>query len=289
MKKNEVWITGTLLIIIILIVGYVTINFNDSKFGLYEKGDFWENILVEAHGFILDVFIIGFLLLIILNRVEKNREIKELHNKIEFNRYIKSDEAKYTIFSAIGILNKVKQTKFDLHQCDLSELIMTKTKLSGSSIHAVKFIRTNLKESELRNINGERPIFDNSNINSANFDKSRLYRAEFHNVKARSVKFLNCKIIRTNFIDSDLNNADFRNSFIEKTSFEKSILKNADFRNCEFGTEVSFVDADLQSANFSDSKNIPISEIIKAKCLVKARFDNHVIESLKRLKPDLII
>lgn len=289
MKRKEILITGNILTIVILIIGFFTISFNDSKFGLYESTDFWENILVESHGFILDVFIIGFVFIIIMNHYEKRREIHELNNKIEFNRHIRTDEAKYTIFSAIGLLNKVKQTKFDLHQCDLSGLIMSKFNLSGSSIHAVNFTNSNIKESELRQVNGERTIFDNTNLTSSNFNSSRLYRAVFKKAKARSSNFANSKIVRTTILESDFNNSDFRNSWIDKTSFEKTILKNADFRNCNFGTEISFLDADLSGANFLGSKNIPITEIIKSKCVTKAKFDKEVLSALKNWKADLKI
>lgn len=270
-------------------MGLITVNFGVSRYGLYEGREFWESVLVEAHGMILDIFILGVVVLLLLNRFEKKREISELHSKIEFNRHIKSEDAKYNIISAIGLLNKVNQTKFDLHQCDLSGLIMTKANLSGSSIHAAKFLNTNLKDSNFTKINGERSIFNKATLNNVNFNSSRLYRADFTNTKARSIHLNNCEIIRTNFCDSDLNNSDFRNSKLDTISFERAILKNSDFRKCEFGKDISFVDADLQSSDFRDSINIPIADILKAKCFIKAKFDDNVLIELKNLKADLLI
>lgn len=287
MKKTEIIATGIILVVITFTIGIITINFNGLRFGLYNVTEFWENILVEAHGIIMDLFIVGFVLLTLTFRMEKKRSIKVLHNKIEFNRNIKTEEAKYNIFSSIGLLNEVKQTKIDLDQCELSDLIMTKINLTGSSINAVNFTSTNLRNSYFLKVKGGRAIFNNTNLINVKFIGSKLTRGEFNKVEARSSSFKDSEIVRTKFCDSDLNNIDFRDCVIDRVDFNRANLKNADFRNCKFGNEITFSDCDLQSSDFRTTVNLPILEIAKAKNLRKAKFDDDIVGKLKKLNVNI--
>jgi len=287
MKKAELITTSILLLVTTLIVGYITTQMTDSKFGLYEDISFWENVIVEAHGMILDLLIVGVILIMILNRIEKKKNINELIEKIEFNRNLKTDEAKYTLMSAIRILNKMKVYKLDLHQCSLSKLIMTNINVSGSSIHAVDFYETNLKSSTFTSTNGVRTIFDCANIKGVDFNNSKFKRSNFNKVNARGSNFKECNITKSQFSEADLNNVDFRGCIINDTNFSNADLTNADFRDCEFSGNMTFDGALLQSSNFEGAKNLPFSEIIKAKSLKKTKFDEEIIIELRRLNANL--
>lgn len=289
MKKKKVFILILVLIIVLLIIGLLTISFGREKFGLYSQNEFWEGVLIEAHGMILDTLIIGLIILGLNNLMEKRREINQLHTQIDYNRHIRTIESKHRIVSCVQSLNNKKISKMDLHQCDLSHLVLPNKKLSNSSLHATVFSYTNLKNSDLSKVNAERPYFNKSRINNVCFDGSRLHRAEFNESIAKSTSFKNCNIFRTKFDSSNLNNADFRNSHFNKVSFVNSILRNADFRDCTFGDQISFSGADLQSSNFESSKNLDPNIILLAQSVKKAKFDPQIVKELKRLNPNIKI
>lgn len=289
MKLNENKIIIFFFITILIIIFLITSLFTDKFCSLYVDREFIENILVEAHGMVLDLFFIGIILVFLTNKYEKRREINTLHFKLDSKRYLYNDEGKYEIVSIIKLLNKKGIYKFDLHQCNLSKLELPFYKFKGSSIHATNFSHTNLKAADFSNTHGERPIFDHARIKGIIFKGADLERAEFNETKGRGANFSSSNIFRSNFKNSDFNNIDLRESKLNIVSFNDSDLKNSDFRDASFGNDISFLNTNLQSANFKNVKNLNISELIKAKNLSKAKFDDEIRTKLLDHDPNLEI
>ena len=295
MRKNEIKILIYFFIILLCIITVCSIRIDPKhSCGIYSTTDFWINVLVESHGIIIEILIVGLLLQGILLNIEKRKEINDLKKKIDFNRELKTIESKHLLASIIKLLNDLQQTDMHLQKCDLSDLLLARINLTKSSLHATDFTHTNLRLSNFKQSKGERTIFDNATLTGANFINSNFKRLKMRNIKGHNIDLSQCQLLRCGFNESDMESADLRSSTITQSSFDSSTLKSADFRfciieevsfdnsdlkninfsMCEFKKNNTFENANLENANFLGAINVPVNNLALALSLRNAKFSD---------------
>ncbi len=206
----------------------------DIDNGRYPFGNEWDNIIVESHGLLFDLFVLGILLAIYdqikeKRRIEEEKQqtIKRYLEELEDFRYWKSEEAKFRIQGIVRRLVSLDFTKIDFTYLDLSCVIMPNIHLFGASLLETDFSGANLTGTS----------FEYAKINSTKF-------------KTRDTQLLNAKFMDTNIYATDFEGAflmgsDFSRANISKSSFRNSDLRgvtflDANFFDCEFaGAEVN--------------------------------------------------
>jgi len=296
MKKTELIFISAMLTVIICIAVYFSIDD-------YKTEAFWKNILVEVHGMIIDFFLIGVMLSLLLNYQESKKEISDLKRIIDFNRFISSEEAKHKIVTAIKDLNSKKIYDIKLQQCKLNGILMQKIILKSSSIHGTDFSNSNMNGGDLSHLKSEGTKFYGSIIRNCNFSCTKFYRLEMHDSKGKNCDFTQATLIKSNIVNSDLESSDFRQCLINKTNlsnsnlksvdfrgsefdeinFSNTNLKNAKFQNCNFKNNITFTNANLSNTNFTGCINLPVQNLILAQSLQGAKFDSNIMIQLQSL------
>jgi hypothetical protein len=140
-----------LIAFVLLAIFIVLITITRTSHG-YNKS-FLDAILVEAHGILLDLLIVGILILYLSKIIEKkidiNQSIERYKDEIDDLRRWKSDEAVFKIVGNIKRLNKHNITAIDLRHCYLRN---------------AKLCNLNLRESKLRYADLKGAILDRANL-----------------------------------------------------------------------------------------------------------------------------
>lgn len=220
----------------LMIVGYFDLFFLfDVDQGRYNFGDKWDNIIVESHGLLFDLFILGILLSVydhyreyIRKKEEKEQIIKRYCEELDDFRQWRSDEAKYRIMGIIKRLNEEGYTAIDLKYVDLTKIVV--------DLPRVQLISAKLLET----------YFSTANLMHANFSEATLYSSKFlsRNTRLHNAKFINAKLYAVDFSEAFLVDVDFTGAELSKCKFYKAdlrglILQNAILSQTEFsGAEV---------------------------------------------------
>jgi len=208
-------------IIFFLVVSFLILFITHRYIG-YNK-IFLENILGEAHGMLIEIFLIGIVLLFFIKRAEKRIEIKRYKNIIDDFRYWKSEESIFRIIGNIKRLNENKITKIDLSFCYLKNGILNDLNLKKSSL-----IFADLEGSSLNFIN-----LKNADLAKANLTNTGLYGVNLH----ESILF------NSNLFEADLRKANLSNSLLVNANLENIRIDNdTDFSNAVYNNKTKFPD-----------------------------------------------
>lgn len=220
----------------------------DSLTGDLFNLSFWNNVLVEAHGMLMDIVLFGIILTLYERLTDKHREIERLHEEIDDYRGWNEPEAMYRIVGCIKRLNKKGVTDINLTDCflnganlrgvnfngailigldfrgaDLSYANLEKSDLSNANLEGVKLISTNLKDATLLS----------TNLNGANLDKAKLQGANLSFAKLQETS-----LDTTNLNDSILYSADLNGARLWGTRLERA--KILDLQELEIINNNSF-------------------------------------------------
>ncbi len=228
--------------------------------GLYEPSfrmDFYKNLLVEAHGMLFDIIVIGVLILWLHKRGERQTANQRYEEEIDDFRNWKSDEAAHRIRGNIKRLNKNGISRINLSFCYLKNMDLKNTNLHGATLRHTDLSSARLIESDL-----QEAIFSSANLQGtllmdANFRKAKLFRA---NMKQASL------------IGADFTNAQLGYSWLLGADFEEANLS----------------EADLFCANLRGALNLTVEQLSKAKTLYKAKLDPELVSQIEQDHPHLL-
>lgn len=288
------WIFLTLLLLIVSITGFW--NFfsslpylSDFTFGLYDK-DFWENFLVEAHGFLLDFIIFGVLVFGLDHiRVKREKDIQKLEaNKLATDKVEKrkKDEIERMLEELSDYadldLPEVNRKKFGhikrLQRYGVKNLDVTQLTLNGCNVKNITFeANSRLIGFLLQNGFMTNVVFNHVKMRSSNFNGSRLTSCAWNEcdiaklvvkdtISAKGSKFLRCNMTGADLRGANLTGADFTGSQLTEVKFDDAILDRADFRN---------------------TNNLDLVQLSKAKSLNYIKIGKDQLEKLKAIKPDM--
>ena len=213
------FITNEVLIaIFILVLAALLIILPTFLRGKYSDQNYLENILLEAHGMIFDLIVIGVLSTWLIKRGQKRQMIQHYQDEIDDFRNWESEEAAHKILGNIKRLNKLKVTKIDLSYCflkkvrikavDLEKAELFRIDLSGSSLERTNFngasmTESNLSDTHLRfsSMKGTRLGYanlENADLRDVDLEGADLYKANFHNANLRGANLRVARSITVN-------------------------------------------------------------------------------------------
>lgn len=258
----------TLLIVVFLTSCWDLVSdniFPNTTLGLYNK-EFWENVLVEAHGMVFDILIIGVIVVWLDTRRTTFNEIKDMVNELSDMSYLDLPEVNHRKIGMMHRLNKLGVNSFNVE-----ELIINKVRLKGLV-------------SKASNLNYLKVV--SSSITEAQFYETTLLRADFSETQLKSTQFLNCDMKKAVFIQAIAHGVDYSNSNLERARFMNADLQNAIFKGCNL-REANFESANLRNANFKGAKYLKAESLLKAKNLDYIVVDEEMKEQIIQLKKEI--
>lgn len=175
---NPVKISFCVLILSIFVVVGLTFYFE------YYGPGFLKNILIEAHGMLFDILVIGLFILWLNNKGEQRKNVQMYIDQIDDFRGWESEEAIHRIKGNILRLNKLGISKIPLFECHLEG-----SNLSGANLKAANLAAANLKGCVLR---------------QANLEDANLEAANLQAVSLQGANLRGANLIRTNLIGANL-------------------------------------------------------------------------------------
>ncbi|HQQ98090.1 MAG TPA: pentapeptide repeat-containing protein [Cyclobacteriaceae bacterium] len=250
------------LILITLLVAGLSV-----KYYLEDFDSFWVQILVEAHGMIFDIAIIGILLFWLNQNGEIRQRVRTYKDEIDDFRLLESDQAAFRTVGNIKRLNRHKIHEINLVNCYLVKTQLNYVNLKGSNLNSANLTNASLLETNL----------ENSRLNQTNLENANLNQANLRGAYASGA----------NFKDAFLIKAQFENAFLIKTNFTNAYLMEANLRNC-YLMGADFTQASLYKADFRGAKGLTIDQLVAAKTLYLAQFDPELEVQVRELLPELI-
>ncbi|ELA9364030.1 pentapeptide repeat-containing protein [Vibrio parahaemolyticus] len=239
--------------------------FPNTTLGLYDKA-FWENVLVEAHGLVFDIFLIGLVLVWMDSHRQKRESIeRNLEGLWDLNTFVDAIYQKKKI-NMIKRLNASKVYKIDVTDLTLSDVELKDAKFSNSGLYGLKLLKCKIFNLEIQS----------SKLNSADFSGSKL----------KNSKILKSYLKNACFAEAILTGVDFQKSDLFRAKFIGTNLENADLRGCNLKRTV-FDGANLKQANIRECQNLDCEALAKAECLDYIKADDAVVQVLKELRPEM--
>lgn len=257
------------IIPIVLITGFwdfvSSTIFPNTRIGLYEK-DFWENILVEAHGMVIELVIVGVLVIWLDSRRSTNSEIVRLNEDLVDYAQLDFPEINVKKLGHIKRLNAA-----GIMQINVQNLALNGLNVRGICIRNSKTI--GLKVS-------------NGTVSSSSFINVQMRSSNFENTTIKNSKFENCNLLKSKFGNATCKGISFSNSVIERVDFINCNLQSSNFSNCDM-RGVKLEGANLKQCSFQGATNLDATEIAKASSIDYIAISDELLEELKALRPDM--
>ena len=227
--KNSInkLITSSIFITFIafLIATFVVYRLTISKVYPPYDEEFIRDILVEAHGMLFDILIIGTFIFalhtFLEKRHEKNRNIQRWKEEIDDYRRWDEKEATHRIVGMIKRLNKNNSIGIDLRNCFLKGAKLGDANLQGADLRFA-----NLEGADLGSANLEGAYLGVANLQgvrlvSANLQGAKLWDSNLQGAILRFATLKRASLDRTSLEGADLK--DVRNLTIEQLSEVKTL------------------------------------------------------------------
>ena len=264
-----------------LVLGILSILIFTLSFPFYRDDMelFYENILIEAHGMLFDLLIIGILLVWLNKNGEKQLRIKRYAEEIDDYRHWKSEEASFKIIGNIKRLNKDKITQIDLSNSYLRNANLNYVDLSGSNMNYVVLDEASMVNSMLSRVR----------FNQASLKGTKLNKADFRGAFLSGANCENASMIKSDFEGAQIIKTNLTNAFLMDTNFKGAMLAGADF------TGANLMKADLREALGLTVEQLSVARSL-AKTLLEPELENslrvqfpHLFEPTEINKPERII
>lgn len=252
--KNEKWYerltglipTNTVLIsIIVFIITSLIVIFISQNF--YDK-EFWGNILVEAHGMLFDILVIGVFILSLNKLAEKRIENQKYLDEIDDFRGWKSSEAAFRIAGNIKRLNRNRcKSKINLVTCYLSSV----------------------------DLYGE-------NLRGANLTNATLMGADLTKTDLTGAIIRGANLIGTNLAGTDLKGTDLRGADLRGADLRGANLRGADLRVLDPST------ADIMNVDIRKAVTLTLDQVSKVKTLYQAKLQPKFRNQIEHEYPHLL-
>lgn len=252
--------------VVLLLITTVVLSLSASYY-LSDFEEFYMQVLVEAHGMIFDIAVIGILILWLNKNGEKRLRIKTYKDEIDDFRLWKSEEAAFRTVGNIKRLNGHHITNINLVNCYLSRTNLNYCCLKGSNINSADISSAQLLECDM----------SHARLNQTNFEGATLNQAVLYSAYANGAVFKDAFLIKTILEKTYLIKADFRNAFLMEADLRQAYLSGADFEG-----------ANLFKADLRGAVGLTAEQLLSVKSLEHARIDAEVYDQyvmLKEVKP----
>ncbi len=189
---KPVWIAAFLFVLFSVIVVGIT-AFRFYHYGPVEH--FWDRLLMESYGMLLDVLVIGIFLLWLNQKGRSYFEIQRYHDEIEDFRGWRFQEAAFRISGNIKRLNRNGVTGIDLSRCTLRNMDLRAVNLEGAG----------LVQADLRDAYLARAVLRSADLNGAGLRRAFLWQADLKEAI----------LVGADLRDANLESADLSGAYIQ--------------------------------------------------------------------------
>lgn len=267
--KTLITLSAILVVIIFFITacwGWVSDTvFPNTKLGLYDKS-FWENFLVEMHGIVFELSIVGVLIIWLDSKRSKSNDIARLREDLDDFSTLDFPEINVKKLGHIKRLNAHK-----IKDIDVQNLILNHLKVKGVSIEGTRLIGLKIIEGSVINC-----LFNSVKMRSSNFQGSTL----------KGTSFIKCDLLKNDFTNTICKGVNFSGSCLERANFTNSNLQSATFRGCDVRF-INFEGANLKQSSFKDAVNLTAEILVKAENIDHIKVPIEIMNELIKLRPDM--
>jgi len=260
----------TFYIFLIAAIIVVTISL---PFWLYETQEFFMEVMAEAHGVVLDILIIGWLLFYLRKLGERRLVTQRYREEIDDFLAWRSPEATLRIAGNIRRLNRLnvpgplKLTEAylvdaRLDDVDLENANLWGADLSGASLTGAILSGATIAGARLRGANLERAVMKKTDLRGSDLTEADLERAFLESADLRGANLTACdlqfaslplanlehaRLLGANLRGAHLERCNLRQVLFEGANLHGSSLDGADLRGADF-TRADLSKADLTGA-----------------------------------------
>jgi BTB/POZ domain-containing protein KCTD9 len=250
-----------LIFIALLVIG-LSLPYYISNFG-----EFYMQVLAEAHGMIFDIAVIGILIFWLNKSGEKRLRIKTYKDEIDDFRLWTSEEA---AFRTVGNIKRLNRNK--IYELNLVDCFLAKTNLNYAILEESNLNNANLSHAKLIECN-----LQNARLNQTNLEYANLNQAKLYSAYASGANFKDAFLIKANFEKAFLIKANFSNAHMMETNLNGAYLNGANFDN-----------ANLYKADLRNTIGLTIEQFEKVKTLYLAHLDEDFKNLILREYPRLL-
>lgn len=229
--------------------------------------DFGAQILVEAHGMLFDIAIIGILMYWLNQNGEIRQRIRSYLNEIDDFRLWRSEESAFRIVGNIRRLNRHKIYDINLANCHLLKTNLSYVNLAGANLNSANLSNCSLVEISFEGARMNQTNFENANLNSGNLKGAYATGSNFQDAYMIKVNLQNAFLIKANMRNAYLMEADMQNAYLMGTDLCGANLFKADLRG---------------------AKGLTIEQLAETKSLYEALLDEPLLEEVRKVAPHLI-
>ena len=274
---SPIFISFMVFLLAIFVVYRLTVSKVESA---YDE-EFIRDVLVEAHGMLFDILIIGTFIFALQKlaekRLEKKRNIQRWQEEIDDFRGWKSEEAKFRILGNIKRL-----IRNGITDINLTDSFLKNADLLGVNLKGADFEGANLEGTNLGRANLEEACLLGANLEEACLRVANLKRADLlgANLKETDLR-------RANLMGADLSRAHLKGAYLRET-----YLKGADFWKAHlegaYLLDANLEEANLEGAHLERTEKLTIEQLSQVKTLYQAELDPELEKQIKKKYPHLL-
>jgi BTB/POZ domain-containing protein KCTD9 len=295
---------------IFLIAAVIVVGIS-LPFWIYDTADFFQEVMAEAHGVVLDILIIGWLLFWLRKIGERRTITKRYTEEIEDYLAWRTPEATLRIAGNIRRLNRLqvpgplKLTEAylvdaRLDDVDLEGANLWGADLSGASLTGAVLTDANLAGAILRRANLERAVMSRTDFRGADLTEADLERAFIEGADLRGANLTACdlqfaslpnanlghaRFLGANLRGAHLEHCDLKMAVFDGANLQGASLDAADIRGADF-TRADLSRADLTGAIFPDGHEL-ITLFDDVRTLQGAKVPPHIEDRLRAQVPHI--
>lgn len=233
------------------------------------REEFVIQLLVETHGLVLEIIVVGILTVALTRAADRKRMIEGSLMKIADMKKVESEYARLKVLEHLKILARYKVDGFDLRDANLSSRNLKSM---------------NLKNSDLIGLNAS-----NTEMAEANLSNSKLFKAIFSNSDLEGARIEACYAKDCDFAHANLTKASFDKSELLGSNFSYAKLSYTSFKGANF-TNVDFKHASLIECDFTDATNLTAGQLVMADVLKNCKMSADLelrYKALTAVKPSV--
>ena len=169
---------------------------------------FWDRVLAESYGMLMDLLVIGGLVLWLNQKGRTAFEVQRCRDEIDDFRDWRFQEAAFRISGNIRRLNRHGITDVDLNRCTLRNMHLSAVNLENASL-----LKTDLQGAYLA-----RSVFRSADLNGANLKHAFCFKADFTDTV----------LVGADLRESTFENAVLRGAYVQGADLARADLTGAD-------------------------------------------------------------
>lgn len=254
----------------------------------YYSDAFREAVLVEAHGVLLDILLLGVVIVWLQQKGKQLTEKSHYRDEIDDFRSWESEEAARRIRGNIRRLNSFGVTRMDLSNCYLRSMDLRGVDLSESYIWGADLSWTDLRESTFSDANLENVNLEAANLTGANLCRAYLWKTNLESVDLQNANLESALLRESRLSKADLSGAKLMHADLSGAILEEANLMGADlsFANLEYAR---LDGADLRYANLEHTSGLSPDLFIRVRTLEGVLMDPLLEADLRKRLPDVFL